>query len=150
MWTSICHRLIISLSTQLAQLWLNKTTLLIKVPRRMLTCFCAHISQVSSIESIWELHNCFVIWNQRHCNEPCKVTGPFHTSQHELQDILHTDLYLHAWWWDQSGSSGCPNELAHWEVQCLLGIMTITKLHRFSSVIHQQCSFNSCTYFIST
>lgn len=26
---------------------------------------------------------------------------------------------LHAWWWVQSGSSGCPVEPVHWATQCL-------------------------------
>lgn len=26
------------------------------------TCFCAHISQISSVETIWQLHNGFIIW----------------------------------------------------------------------------------------
>lgn len=28
------------------------------------TCFCAHVSQISSIETIWQLHNGFIIWKQ--------------------------------------------------------------------------------------
>lgn len=33
--------------------------------------------------------------------------------------MVLTDLFLRAWWWDWSGSSGCLDGLAHWVTRCL-------------------------------